>query len=421
MWSSPSHRARNALTEKTRSSLKRHRIRRLPRCARAREWEAQRRKAAARDTPRERLPTAKSRLGSSSTVGTALAMPTSSAGDLASVFAGCEAATRELELATRAAVSHREKCAIVLGAALAVNVALAEATAVSPALDTQTQTQLKRLCSGVLAALGLAVARVRVYGQYSRAQKIVRIFWYHATESKFEELRYDLEALEGQLWNLTGAVGGLGAWHPQQRRPQVETERAKWRSFLRLDEETLRRTRPPATHASRGRCALDRRRGRARDVCRGRGWFGALVGEQPVGDALSFDLFLESRRTVDDDTAAWNLFAGHAAHKSKARCFGGCLGDVTAIAAEESSALLWTGTDWGGVWRRGIQTSRAVGGDCTGELSGAAVTALTPAARGMAWVALADGSIVEVEAAETEEACAKVVRTFRDSGPARGG
>ena len=53
--SSPSHRARNALTEKTRSSLKRHRIRRLPRCARAREWEAQRRKAAARDTPRERL------------------------------------------------------------------------------------------------------------------------------------------------------------------------------------------------------------------------------------------------------------------------------------------------------------------------------------------------------------------------------
>ena len=76
----------------------------------------------------------------------------------------------------------------------------------------------------------------------------------------------------------------------------------------------------------------------------------------------AFDLFLESRRTVDDDTAAGGTSsAGHAAHKSKARCFGGCLGDVTAIAAEESSALLWTGTDWG-VWRRGIQTSRAVGG-----------------------------------------------------------
>ena len=48
------------------------------------------------------------------------------------------------------------------------------------------------------------------------------------------------------------------------------------------------------------------------------------------------------------------------------------------------------------------------------------MTALTPVARGMAWVALADGSIVEVEAAETEEACAKVVRTFRDSGQRAG-
>ena len=35
-------------------------------------------------------------------------------------------------------------------------------------------------------------------------------------------------------------------------------------------------------------------------------------------------------------------------------------------------------------------------------------------------MALADGSIVEVEAAETEEACAKVVRTFRDSGQRAG-
>jgi len=63
---------------------------------------------------------------------------------------------------------------------------------VSPALDAMTQTQLKRLCSGILSTLGLAVARVRVYGQFTRAQKIVRLMRYAATESKFDELRSDL-------------------------------------------------------------------------------------------------------------------------------------------------------------------------------------------------------------------------------------
>ena len=95
---------------------------------------------------------------------------------------------------------HREKCAVVLGAAVAVNIALAEADAVSPALDAVTQMQLKRLCSGVLSTLGLAVARVRVYGQFSRIRKIFRLIRYRATESKFEELRSDLETLEAQLW-----------------------------------------------------------------------------------------------------------------------------------------------------------------------------------------------------------------------------
>ena len=367
-------------------------------------------------------PTAKSRLGSPSTVGTALAMPTSSAGDLASVFAGCEAATRELELATRAAVSHREKCAIVLGAALAVNVALAEATAVSPALDTQTQTQLKRLCSGVLAALGLAVARVRVYGQYSRAQKIVRIFWYHATESKFEELRYDLEALEGQLWNLTGAVGGLGAGGTLNNgdRRSRPNERSGGRFFGSMKKLSVGPDRP--RRMLRGGAAHWIVGGDVRVMCAAGVDGSELWWASNRSATLSaFDLFLESRRTVDDDTAAGGTSsAGHAAHKSKARCFGGCLGDVTAIAAEESSALLWTGTDWGGVATWDTDIARRWGGTALANSRGAAVTALTPVARGMAWAALADGSIVEVEAAETEEACAKVVRTFRDSGQRAG-
>ena len=60
----------------------------------------------------------------------------------------------------------------------------------------------------------------------------------------------------------------------------------------------------------------------------------------------------------------------------------------------------------------GYRHRAPLGGDCTGELSGSGGDGAHPVARGMAWVALADGSIVEVEAAETEEACAKVVRTF---------
>ena len=103
--------------------------------------------------------------------------------DLAGIFSACREATHELEHAVRAAVSHREKCAVVLGAALAVNIALAEADAVSPALDAFTQTQLKRLCSGILSTLGLAVracrctvntaARRRSFASYGTAPRRV--------------------------------------------------------------------------------------------------------------------------------------------------------------------------------------------------------------------------------------------------------
>ena len=50
---------------------------------------------------------------------------TSGAADLSGIFAACREATHELDLGARAAVSHREKCAVVLGAAVAVNIALA--------------------------------------------------------------------------------------------------------------------------------------------------------------------------------------------------------------------------------------------------------------------------------------------------------
>ena len=90
--------------------------------------------------------------------------------DLARIFSACREATHELEHAVRAAVSHREKCAVVLGAALAVNIALAEADAVSPALDAFTQTQLKRLCSGILHAGPTRSPRAGVRSVQPRAE-----------------------------------------------------------------------------------------------------------------------------------------------------------------------------------------------------------------------------------------------------------
>ena len=177
-------------------------------------------------------PTSKSRLFSavsSSSTGALLAATGTMGGatDLAGIFLGVprgDARTRAR--GPRGRVAQGEVRRRALGAALAVNIALAEADAVSPALDAFTQTQLKRLCSGILSTLGLARARAGVRSVQPRA-KILRILWYRATESKFDELRKDLETLEAQLWNLTGAVGGLGAGARRRRatprlRPSVD-------------------------------------------------------------------------------------------------------------------------------------------------------------------------------------------------------
>ena len=62
----------------------------------------------------------------------------------------------------------------------------------------------------------------------------------------------------------------------------------------------------------------------------------------------AYDLFLQSHRNVATLSGP-EAVEGRSAAKRKNSCMGVCLGDVTAIAAEEGSALLWTGTDWGGV------------------------------------------------------------------------
>ena len=340
-----------------------------------------------------------------------LGSPTSSVyrgNDLAGIFASCRDATMELELAVRAAVSHREKCAVVLGAAVAVNIALAEADAVSPALDAVTQMQLKRLCSGVLSTLGLAVARVRVYGQFSRIRKIFRLIRYRATESKFEELRSDLETLEAQLWNLTGAVGGLGLGGTVAPGPGVDGmtrkgNRGGTRKASVMPDRPRRMLRGGATHWILG--------GNVRVMCAAGVDGSELWWSSNRSASLSaYDLFLDTHRNIAGisteptrTTDADGNDVPNLTGTDKSRCLGICLGDVTAMAAEEASALLWTGTEWGGVatWDTDLGTQWGVVSVLSPKRS--AVTAIAAVAGRAAWVALADGSIHEVAVPENHE------------------
>lgn len=328
---------------------------------------------------------------------------TTGAADLSGIFSACREATHQLDIGVKAAVSHREKCAVVLGAAVAVNIALAEAEAMHHALDQQVQTQLKRLGVGVLSVLGLAVARVQVYGKFTRAQKATRIFRYAATASKFDELRLDLEALEGQLWNLTGAVGGLGAGgttagakmskHGSAKKSKRKTKSitigsqystTSMRKLSAGPDKSRRLLRGGASHWIMG--------GNVRVMCAA-GVDGAELwwSSNRTNKLSAFDLFLQSRRAVDapDKTSDGN----------SPFCMGNCFGEVTAIAAEEGSALLWTGTTEGEVAAWDTDVACQWGGAvCVGQKNKTApVTAIAPVASGVAWCAFGDGRLVEVK------------------------
>ena len=220
--------------------------------------------------------------------------------DLRGIFNACGDAANELELATRAAVSHREKCAVVMGAAVAVSVALAEADAVSPALDQITLLQLKRICSGILSTLGLAVARARVYGQYSRAQKFARLARYRATEFKFDELRVDLETLERQLWTLTGAVGGLGVGGTTATARGFSASTGKRKPGVKGGMSTLRAGPDRRTRVLRGAFAPWLIGGDVRAMCAA-GVDGSELwwASNRSKTLCAYDLFLQHRRTLD--------------------------------------------------------------------------------------------------------------------------
>jgi hypothetical protein len=95
----------------------------------------------------------------------ALALPRASALALTRVRAAASPRADELEALTRGARSHREKCAVLLGAALNSRLALEQAAEGAAALDAADQLQLRRVCASLLGALRLGATRVRLYGR----------------------------------------------------------------------------------------------------------------------------------------------------------------------------------------------------------------------------------------------------------------
>ena len=74
-----------------------------------------------------------------------------------------------LEVEARGARSHREKCAVLLGAALNGKLAVEQVTEVAAQLDPQGLLTLRRVCASLLAALRLGETRVKLYGRHAAA------------------------------------------------------------------------------------------------------------------------------------------------------------------------------------------------------------------------------------------------------------
>ena len=119
-------------------------------------------------------------------------------------------AVNDLHKRVLRATSHREKCITLLSNAHALQLALVEANQTHEMLDAQSLTQLKKIMISCLGLLRLCVARVDEVGNLSILEKAFTRYGILSSSSnkKFISLQSDLEIIETQLWNLTGASGG---------------------------------------------------------------------------------------------------------------------------------------------------------------------------------------------------------------------
>jgi serine/threonine protein kinase len=313
------------------------------------------------------------------------------------MFERCEEWARALEASTRAAVSHREKCWALQGQAQATMLALEEAKEVYGMLDESGARQARRHAVSVQGRLQMGTALAEVYGTYTTAQKLVRSAVSWKTNQKFEETRYDLEVLERQLWNLTGASGRLGV---TLGGGVGDTRRRLLRGGFGQTIDTI---------FGSGVLAM----------C-GAGSDGSELWWStggPFPRLSAYDLFLQGQRQIDGmpGVVESNRVGVGGGNGGGFSCVGGgsvkrggggtdvagrvSLGSTPVVSMKSApygSSVLWTGTRDGRVmtWDSDL-------GSLTSDTyvrRGEAVTTIEAIDRNRAWVGCEDGSVFEVEA-----------------------
>ena len=288
----------------------------------------------------------------------------------------CAQACAEVEIATRAAVSHREKSWALYGQARATMLALVEVQNVSALLDDTAKVHAKRLSASVLSRLHVGAAVCGVYGRFTPAQKVARAALGWKTNQKFEDVTRDLELLETQLWNLAGASGRVGV-----AQGGVAGDRRR-----RLLRGGVARTVDTVFGA--GVLAM------ASAGSDGSELWWSTGGAFPRLDA--YDMFLQGAREIEGlpKRAPMSEFMCLAPSVQKVTASS----PIVAMANAPAHGLLWAGSKHGGVTIWDCDLGSLICSDALTVVPNVAVTCIVPMEDARAWIAYADGGIVEMRA-----------------------
>jgi serine/threonine protein kinase len=288
----------------------------------------------------------------------------------------CAQACVEVEIATRAAVSHREKSWALYGQARATMLALVEVQNVSALLDDTAKVHAKRLSASVLSRLHVGAAVCGVYGRFTPAQKVARAALGWKTNQKFEDVTRDLELLETQLWNLAGASGRVG-----MAQGGVAGDRRR-----RLLRGGVARTVDTVFGA--GVLAM------ASAGSDGSELWWSTGGAFPRLDA--YDMFLQGAREIEGlpKRAPMSGFMCLAPSVQKVTASS----PIVAMANAPAHGLLWAGSKHGGVTIWDCDLGSLICPHALTVVPSVAVTCIVPMEDARAWIAYADGGIVEMRA-----------------------
>lgn len=297
--------------------------------------------------------------------------------DARALFERCRVAARALERAAMSAVSNREKCSTLQGQADATSLALREAENVYAMYDDQGRVQIKRHLVRALGRLRLGKTLAEVYGTQTTARKLVAYATGGKTKGKFEEVTRDLETLEVQLWNMTGASGRLavagGASDGRKRLLRGGISQTVDSVF------------------GSGVSAMCAAGSDASEL-----WW-STGGAFPRLDA--YDMFIQAQRRIErPKTGETGERGGFGCLGPGASASASTRSPVVAMkSAQLGSSLLWAGMKNGGVMAWDCDAGRLMSQDIIVVSQNAAVTSIEPIDGALCWVGCADGAVVELK------------------------